>query len=441
MAAAAPVALLIALAAIFHASSAAADNVLDAERRVEQGIRAVTDRYISGADLEAAALQPPAADSVLVVARGEIISSVGSLSTIPELLPVGELATMQLANGDRFVGYRSPPEPPDEVVIVLGEPAPGARAVLWNNLLGYLALGLLVLVAASALVGSAVKRALRRVESLREQVSGITVDRAVRPVEVPPGNDELTRLGQTLNAMVDRIGRSAAVLEGFAGDTAHELRNPLAAIRANLDAARRSPSADGRDAAIGRAIAEVERSARLVDSLLVVATLERDRDNSAAESCSVAAVVIGVVESAEESHPTISFDTTDISNLTAAIDSTHLGLALGNLVDNAGRHAESTVRISASIGERGSGAVAELTVEDDGPGIPPGSRASIFERFETGDDGRHFGLGLPLARRLVERVGGSVAAIEPSELGGARFVAQLPLTAEATEAAVSIGAR
>lgn len=424
LAAALPIALLVSVIAVFHAASVARDNIRSAEGQLDAAIAEVDGRFLQSGDLPAAALEGSVADVVIVLREGVVESMAGPVVEPPPEVVAGARPASFQVGGDRYIGYRSLPGPPDDIEIVLAVPAPGPMAVLRTNLWRYLSGALGIIVLGGALVGYAVKRAMREVEELRNQVGGIEVGTEASHVTVPAGDDELTRLGITLNAMVDRIRASAEQLEGFAGDTAHELRNPLAAIRANLDLMEASSDLSIRRAASGRALAEVDRCKRLVDSLLVVATLERgDEGAQSLASANAGDVVIAAVEAVEQAHPTLAFDTTGLSSVSVRIEPAHLSIVVSNLLDNAARHTRSTVEVTSVIeGDR-----VVLAFADDGPGVPVQSRELIFERFRTGDEERHFGLGLPLARRLTERAGGWLAATDPKELGGARFVVDLPV--------------
>ena len=267
-------------------------------------------------------------------------------------------------------------------------------------------------------------RALRPVEAIRARVA-TTRDPSVR-VPVPPARDEVGRLAETMNEMLARLQAGQAVQRRFVADASHELRSPLATIATGLELLARG-AADLDTVAALRG--ETARLGRLVDALLLLARADESGLRPRFED-----VDLDEVAEAERLRPA--------GRIVPRIEATHvrvvgdrgqLAQVVRNLVDNACRHARSTVVVSV----RPSGGYAALDVADDGPGVPTDQRARVFERFVRLDDARAradggAGLGLAIVAEVVAAHGGTVDVVG-SPLGGALFRVRLPLPEEAPE--------
>jgi signal transduction histidine kinase len=221
------------------------------------------------------------------------------------------------------------------------------------------------------------------------------------------------------------VDEAAARQARFVSDASHELRSPLARIQARLEVDLAHP--DGADPfATGAAVlADARTMQRLVDDLLALAAADegspRARVPVDLDDVVLAEAALRRVDGG------IDVDTSGVSGARVEGDPADLARVVGNVLDNAVRHADRLVRVG--LGERGQAAV--LTIDDDGPGIPPGRRAQVFERFARIDDARTpgsggTGLGLAIARDLTERNGGTIA-VGDALLGGARFVITFPV--------------
>ncbi len=376
-------------------------------------------------------------------------ASVGADRLVPLLRP-GELAAARAGKrldvpGDR-VGVdgalrvvavpAGPASDPQTVVVALqvGDARRSVALVRDTLLVAYPLLVGLLAVLAWRVIGST----LRPVEALRagaERISG--TGRADR-LPVPESADEVRALAVTLNGMLDRLAAGRDRQRAFVADAAHELRSPLASMRTQLEVARHlrarepagSPAGGGlpdpeRDALLDDLLIDVQRLSALVDDLLLLARLDADVRPpasrrpvdigallaDAAARCAAARVPVRVVPGPA---------------LTVEADPAELPRALGNLLDNAVRHARTEVRLDAvPDGDR-----VLVTVTDDGPGIDAADRERVFDRFTRLDDARSrdaggTGLGLAIARELIRRAGGTVrlADAEP----GLRAEVRLPL--------------
>jgi len=291
---------------------------------------------------------------------------------------------------------------------------------------GGLAVGapaLLLLVALTTWVVAG--RALAPVEAIRAEVAEISMRALDRTVPEPAANDEVGRLARTMNQMLERLRGSAARQRQFVSDASHELRSPLAAMRAELEVAMaHEQDADWHHTA-DEVLEDLGRLQRLVDQLLVLARLDENAPVLADRPVDLDELVLREARRARERDGLV-VDVHGVSAGRVRGDPDRLRQVVRNLVDNAARHARSTVTLGLQA-EAGS---AVLTVADDGPGIPPAERERIFERFTRLDEARAtdnggYGLGLAITREIVAAHGGTVEAEDPPV--GARLVVRLPL--------------
>lgn len=301
------------------------------------------------------------------------------------------------------------------------------RSALWWALPALIAV---VAAVAWVLVG----RALRPVEAIRAEVEAIGGATMHKRVPEPPSSDEIGRLARTMNAMLGRLESSARRQRQFVSDASHELRSPVAAIRADVEVAQLEGTGADWPAVAASVLREEARLERLIDDLLVLAAADEggappgrpvpvDLAALVAEDASRARRVPVVVAGGGGSGgPGGPGGTTVVDG-----DAGQLRRVVGNLVDNAARHARSQVDVEVT---GGPGGIVRLTVDDDGTGIAPADRAQVFERFARLDEGRArdrggTGLGLAVVHSLVTRHGGAVG-VGDSPAGGARFVVDLP---------------
>jgi len=282
---------------------------------------------------------------------------------------------------------------------------------------------LLLLVSAGG-VWLTVGRTLRPVKQLRAGAAAVTAAEPARRLPVPAAEDEVRRLAETLNGMLDRLETGGARQRAFVADAAHELRSPLTAIRTTLEVALVHPDPEGPEASMQVALEEVLRMGRLVDDLLLLARLDAGAVR-AGVPVDLADVVRDVTATVTMTRSRPVQVELDLEAAPVLADRDALGRVVRNLVENAARHAETTVRVQVR-----DGAQVALCVDDDGPGIPSADRERVFDRFTRLDTPRSrdtggAGLGLAIVRELVTSMGGSVA-VEQSPAGGARLRLLLP---------------
>ena len=311
-------------------------------------------------------------------------------------------------------------------IIVSGVPLDDRHDTL-ANLRNLLIVGGIATLLIASLVGyAAVAAALRPVEAMRRRAAEISTAEAGERLPVGAARDELSRLGETLNAMLERIQAALARERRFLDDASHELRTPLALQRAELETAMRySSDPEELRAAIASAIEEADRLGTLADDLL--ATRGEVDDAGAQRSIEVAPLMEEVAGRfrgrAAEDGRSVVVDADGAGAVTG--DPDRIGRALSNLVDNAIRHGagEVTLRMQRN------GATVELHVCDRGAGFPSDFLAHAFERFTQPSSGRSGGAGLGLA--IVDRIarahgGAAKAANRPG--GGADVWIELPAT-------------
>ncbi|HEX4746449.1 MAG TPA: ATP-binding protein [Gaiellaceae bacterium] len=321
--------------------------------------------------------------------------------------------------------YRALATPVDERIVVVAEPLDDRDEAL-DGLLAQLLVVLPVALLVSSVVGYLVAgAALRPVEAMRRRAAEISVDTPERRLPLPPADDEISRLGATLNEMLSRLDAGIARERRFVADASHELRTPLAALRTELElAARRPRSVAELDAAVRSAREEVERLVRLADDLLVLARADDGQLAIRPEELPVRELLEAVARrraaDAQRSGRAIEVSTTD--ELVLVGDRGRLEQALESLVDNALVHGSGTVQMSARVDD---GRVL-LVVSDEGSGFPASFVPHAFERFSRADASRSgggVGLGLAIVDAIARAHGG---AAHVDETGAANVRLELP---------------
>ena len=263
--------------------------------------------------------------------------------------------------------------------------------------------------------------ALRPMEGMRRRAQEISTSSLDERLPVPASGDEVARLGETLNLMLERIEEGLARERRFVSDASHELRTPLALLKTELELAlREGRSPEQLRAAIESAAGETDRLARIADDLLLLARSEQGHLQLQLEPLDSAELLNTVARRFSR--------TGDVSveDGGGRLDGDRLRLeqALGNLVDNAVRHGGGGASLRAG---RRNGSV-ELHVLDRGKGFPPAFVGHAFERFSRADEGRGgegAGLGLAIVETIARAHGGHAHAAN-RDGGGADVWIQLP---------------
>ncbi len=288
--------------------------------------------------------------------------------------------------------------------------------------------GPLMLLLSSGAAYLVAANALAPVERMRRRAAEISGGERDARLPVPASSDVLSRLGETLNAMLGRVSDAVSRERALVSHASHELRTPLTVLKLELELAldperSREEMAD----ALRSAVEEVDRLTRLASDLLVIARAGEGQLPVRPQVVDVAAMVRASAERfdriARTEGRTIRTEMTD--SLVAALDPDRLEQALDNLLTNALRHGSGTIELE--LRER-DGAV-ELHVFDEGPGFPEEFLPHAFEPFtraEASRTGEATGLGLSIVRAIAEAHGGSAGAGNRTAGGGHVWVLLRP---------------
>jgi len=359
---------------------------------------------------------------LLVDEKGIVVADTGGAMVGRTFASSPGDAAIPIREGNQTVGQlvtqEAPPPGPEELLLV---------AVNRAMLLAAITAGAVGL-AIALLLSQSLTSPLRQLTGAMQRFA-----RGERNLQLPsPSGDEVGDLTRSFRGMMTEIERQEQLRKEMTADIAHELRNPLSVVQANLDAL-----ADGVYPLTRENLAPIRESAELLDRLVEdLRTLElADAGQLALEKSEVDLskllhrVAARFTPRAESQSQRIEL-APEPALPTVQADSQRLEQILGNLLDNALRHTPSGGTIRLELKSDAQSIL--LTVEDSGPGIPEDQLDLIFERFHRVDTARSrsdggTGLGLAIARKLAEAHGGSLRAENRPE-GGARFILSLPLT-------------
>ena len=321
----------------------------------------------------------------------------------------------------------SPVETRPPAVLVVGSSLSQRNGAL-TTLSELLFIGGPIMLVLTCLAGYALAaRALAPVEKMSVQAAHISGAPQGERLPVPEANDELHRLGETLNAMLSRLEDAIARERAFVADAGHELRTPLAILKLELELALESDSPREELQMRLRSVAEeVDRLAKLAQDLLVIARAEQGRMPLSKQHIEAQEVLSAVADrfatAASGRGRTVELE--DANGLALEADPERLEQALTNMVSNALRHADGTVLLRAEEHDGG----VEFHVLDQGDGFEPGFLPRAFERFARADSSRSgagAGLGLSIVQVIAEAHGGSASAANRED-GGADVWLSLP---------------
>ncbi|WP_295840779.1 HAMP domain-containing sensor histidine kinase [uncultured Microbacterium sp.] len=343
-----------------------------------------------------------------------------------------QVVASDVSGDDQLVTLRSTLSDGSTLTLTASAVGVGETLAQVRGIMAVSSIGVLVLAAGA--VTLVVRRSLRpldQVSSVARAIGSGERERRLRPTRP---DTEIGRVATALDDMLDDVvgaERAARDAEGrlraFLSDAAHELRTPVAGIRAAADTLVRA-DLDGpeRDLLAAHVVREATRASRLVDDLLTMARVDRGLELDRAE-VDLRTLVESEVHRAPLVHPSLRIraELPDAA-VRALVDVGRLAQVLSNLVENAARATGGSGTVTVSL--RAQGAEAVITVVDDGPGVPPAEAERIFDRLVRLDEGREtsggVGLGLPIARGIARAHGGEVRNI-PTD-AGARFDISLP---------------
>lgn len=285
-----------------------------------------------------------------------------------------------------------------------------------------------------------VRRSLRPLDVMTTAARSIAAGDRGRRLRPSRRDTEIGRVAVAMDEMLDAVEgaehdavAAEARVRSFLSDAAHELRTPVAGVRAAADTLVRGGGDDAtREALAVHVVRQADRAARLVDDMLTMARLDRGIELDRRS------VDLGAVLVAEGDRLRLRLASVDLrvavpdGPVPATVDAERLAQVVGNLVDNAARATGGRGTVVITLEDRGHEVAVRL--EDDGPGIPPADRERVFDRLvrlEASRDARTggAGLGLPIARGIAEAHGGTLRYVEAAggaALGGAVFELALP---------------
>ncbi len=365
---------------------------------------------------------------------GGLVAGSASLGGAPPLVAIdaGQSTTIDVPHDDeRFLVYvLDAPSGESRYRLTVGrtlEPVAEATELVAQ----LLAIGLpIVLALVAGTTWLVVGRALSPVEQMRREVDAITASELHLRIERPATDDEIGRLAETLNGMLDRLEGAQARQSQLVADTSHELRSPIASIRQQVEVAIAHPDRVAIGPLSGSILADAERLQALVDDLLLLARADERGLELRSHPIDLDDLALAEGRRLRE----VTSHRIELAGVSAARtvgDEGAIARVVRNLADNAARHAKASIALSTAP----TGHWAILAVDDDGPGIPPADRERVFDRFVRLDGARARdtgggGLGLAIVSELVRAHGGEVV-IGDSPLGGARVEVRLPRSKEA----------
>lgn len=353
--------------------------------------------------------------------------------------PSGTGQIYDLANDRLLLVAVSSGAPASDVSRVIAASSIRSTEVAIRELLGtMLVVAPLLVIASVGLSYMIAGHALRPVDRIIDEVRAISDGRSLhRRLPVEASNDEIERLVVTLNEMIERLQKSFAALRRFTADASHELKTPLAVLRADVERAMGGSGTRGeRLVALEEALHETTRMADLVESLLTLARADEGRFDLHREVVPLEPLVREVFETAsilgEAAGVTVLMP--EVPAVSVLGDHTRLRQLFLNLTTNALKYTPrgGSVDLSLTCHDR----TASFSVRDSGLGISAADLPHIFERFYRADRARSrsperggFGLGLAISQWIAEAHGGTIAV--RSRLGrGSTFTVTLPVIEE-----------
>jgi len=409
---------------------------LDDAASTAADLRARDIAALADADALPARLALPGEESAFV----QVVNEAGSVVASTENIE-GELAVSQqrptggerllltqtvgpLDNGQMRIAVLNAMTNDGVVIVFAGESldelTATTSALVALLLLGVPAFALLV----GAVTWWAVGRALRPVGQITRTMSEITASDLHRRVPVPVVHDEIGELAVTVNDTLERLDTSVETQRRFVADASHELRGPLAALRADLEISVSHPDRTVWVKVARDTLGDVERLEHLTDDLLLLARLDA-RQSPPDQHVDLSRIVDEAMRSIRRSDLTVSADGLD-APASVRGNADQLRRMTRNLLHNAEQHARQRIAVAIVHDED----VVRIVVSDDGPGIPTDRRDDVFERFVRLDTARTrdvggTGLGLAIVADVVANHHGNVA-IADNQHGGATFVVEIP---------------
>lgn len=325
---------------------------------------------------------------------------------------------------------------PGETVLVTAN----ARDIRGDVRSARLTLGIIILAASlvsillSLFLARTIVLPLRRLSLAARRVRLGRAREVVLP-RLPSRRDEIGLLARSLSDMSQALRQRIDATEAFAADVAHELKNPLASLSSAVDTLRKVKAPEYQAQLLDVVQDDVRRLDRLITEISTASRIDAELSRASFEKVDIGDLVGSIVASRDardmNNSIRIAFGRPRTGSAVVMGDASQLARALANLLDNAVSFSpeNGTVRIAAT----GDGERVYINVEDEGPGIPEDQHEAIFHRFHSirpaGEDfGKHSGLGLAIAKAIVDGHGGTIRVQNRDDSAtGARFTISLPM--------------
>jgi two-component system OmpR family sensor kinase len=408
-------ALVLAGAALFVHERLRADLDESVDRELRVRVETLVNR---GAVVASPGDEPEEAFAQLLTPDGRVVAAEGGVRR--SALSAGErrraaasvvVVQRRVAGIDGTARLRA--QPASGMIAVAGRSLDDRDETLGSLRTSFLVGGPLAILAASLLGYALATAGLAPVERMRRRAAQVSLRGEEERLPLPAARDEIRRLGETLNEMLDRLRRSFERERRFVADASHELRTPVAVIKTELEGALRGGEHPPQvRAALVAALEECDHLAQLAEDLLVLARASEDALPVRPEPLRAREELERTRERFADraAHLSRAIDVRVDDGTILHADPQRLRQALGNLVDNALRHGAGDVVLVARPVDGG----AELEVRDGGPGLPSELGARAFERFTRGADARTergAGLGLAIVQAIAEAHGGSAEVL------------------------------
>ncbi|HET8727233.1 MAG TPA: stimulus-sensing domain-containing protein [Alphaproteobacteria bacterium] len=303
---------------------------------------------------------------------------------------------------------------------------------LREDILKIFGVAVCVTVLMSLYLSGTITRPIRRLAFAADQVRRSHGRQQVIP-DFTRRRDEIGDLSAALREMTAALWARMDAIERFAADVSHELKNPLSSLRSAVETVSRVTDPEQRRRLMAIIVEDVQRLDRLITDISDASRLDSELSRAEAESVDIGRMLEMLADlyrtTADEGGPRFTLTVEGNRKLMVPGLEDRLVQVFRNLITNAISFAPpgSTIAVAA----RRRGAMVEVTIDDEGPGIPPSKLEAIFDRFYTERPasekfGTHSGLGLAISKQIVEAHRGRIFAENRKDGSGARFTVQIP---------------
>jgi two-component system sensor histidine kinase ChvG len=348
-------------------------------------------------------------------------------------------------DGGRVVSVSIPIEHVRDVVGVLTLQAGDVDQIISNEraaLMPFIIIAVAVNLMSSFALTQLIAQPVRRLSAAADSVR-LSRTRAIALPDIAERKDELGDLARSLEDMTHTLSDRMEAIERFAADVAHEIRNPLTSIRSAVETLELVKDPAARERLLGILKQDVSRLDRLITDISNASRLDAELSRESPRLASIDRLlreIVGLYETVRrDGEASVRLIAGGAEGLTVLGREGPLGQVFRNLIDNARSFSPPGGEVRVSVArDRGW---AKVTVDDDGPGMPPENLETVFERFYTSRPrgaafGGASGLGLSIARQIVRAHGGTIHAENRMDTGGAvvgaRFVVAIPVVRSST---------